>query len=102
MHSTRFVTDFASLITAVDRLMVDIGSVAQTDGNGFKPNGQARAVTLNGTISTLRDPAQRFVKTLQHSEVKPNRDPSLFNELALNLGRATTLKDAADTFAAYC
>src|SRR6266481_1201844 len=79
--ATRFVTDFTRLITAVDRLMMDIGIATEKEGNAIKTNGDARPLTLNGTISTLREHAHSFVKSLRHFELLFDRIPVPFMEL---------------------
>ncbi|HYR84201.1 MAG TPA: ATP-binding protein [Terriglobia bacterium] len=79
--AARFVTDFARLITDVDRLMVDIRSAAEQDGTSGKTNGRPRKSTLNDTISTLRDHARVFVKSLRYYGVLHDRVPIPYLEL---------------------
>ena len=64
--AARFVTDFTGLLTAVDRLMVDVGVTVETAGNRPKSNGELSPLTLSGTISALRGHAQSFVKSIKH------------------------------------
>ena len=79
--AARFVADFAGLIKAVDRLMVDISSAIETEPASAVPHSNGQPPTLNGTISTLRDHAQSFVKSLQHFQLMIDRIPVPFMEL---------------------
>jgi PAS domain S-box-containing protein len=79
--AARFVTDFTRLITDVDRLMVDIGNAAEKPRDPARANGDAQKLTLNGTISTLREHAQSFVRSLRQFELPLDRVPVPFMEL---------------------
>ena len=94
--ATRFVTDFTRLITAVDRLMMDIGIATEKEGNAIKTNGDARPLTLNGTISTLREHAHSFVKSLRHFELLFDRIPVPFMELDEKARILRTNEECAD------
>jgi signal transduction histidine kinase len=94
--AARFVTDFTRLITDVDRLMVDIRSATETESIGGKVNGRPRKHSLNDTISSLRDHARLFVKSLGNDGA-----PSL-HELVVSLSRAYTLRSVADIVGHYC
>ena len=79
--SARVVTDFARLITDIDQLMVDVGSTTTLNGCARKPNGQARRPSLKGTISSLREHAQTFAKSLRQFECLLDHVPIPFMEL---------------------
>jgi signal transduction histidine kinase len=108
----QFVTDFTGLITAVDRLMVDIGGAIRTEMPAVKPNGHARPLTLSGTISTLHNHAHSFLKSLKRLELplerngtnhlKGNGNPPPLSQLAVTLARAQDPKTMADTVKNYC
>ncbi len=87
--AARFVTDFTRLITDVDRLMVDIRTAAEQENIPAKTNGRLRKPSLNDTISTLRDHARVFVKSLRHYGVLHDRVPIPYLELD---GKARILK----------
>src|SRR6266850_45556 len=87
--AARFVTDFTRLITDVDRLMVDIRGAAEKDGIAGKVNGRPRKSSLNDTISTLRDHARVFVKSMRSYGVLHDRVPIPYLELD---GKARILK----------
>ena len=87
--AARFVTDFTRLITDVDRLMVDIRTAAEQENIPGKTNGRLRKPSLNDTISTLRDHARVFVKSLRHYGVLHDRVPIPYLELD---GKARILK----------
>lgn len=97
-----FVTDFKRLITDVDRLLVDVRNVAGREATRPKRNGSSAAVTLNDTISTLRDHARSFVKSLgQYDPIGQDGARSLAGFL-VDLSRADTLKSVAETVGDYC
>ncbi len=77
----RFVADFTRLITDVDRLMVDIGSTTEQGTGPWKSNGEERNLTLNRTVSALREHAQSFAKSVRHFELLYNQVPVPFIEL---------------------
>ncbi len=100
--AAQFVSDFTSLIAAVDKLMVDI---AGTNGKRYedKPNGGTRPDTLNSTISTLRAHAHWLVKApIQSMPSEPHTEIPSVLDLIVNLGDAPTLKSMADTLGDYC
>jgi signal transduction histidine kinase len=74
--AARFVADFTRLIRDVDRLMVDLRSSTESERvlTPGKTNGQAPKPTLNGAISTLREHARSFVKSLRYIESDRSRN----------------------------
>jgi signal transduction histidine kinase len=97
MVSTRVMTDFMSLLTAVDRLMVDIGHAMEAPRDLVRANGDARPLMLNRTISMLQHHAESFAESLRHVGDSP-----CIHEVVIELSRAHSQQSMADTLGSYC
>jgi signal transduction histidine kinase len=85
----RFVTDCGQLVADVDRLMLDITSVTRNGVNHRKANGEHHKPTLTHSISTLRNHARSFAKSVRQFGTIHERLPIPYMELD---GRARILR----------
>ena len=77
----RFVTDCGRLVADVDRLMLDITSATKNGVSHGKVNGEHHNPTLTHTISTLRNHARSFAKSVRRFGTIHERLPLPYMEL---------------------
>src|SRR5262245_27375747 len=110
LPAARFVMDFKRLITDVDHLMADIRIAVSEEGISATQKDSLRGASLNDTISSLREHARLFERSLKHYRLLDERDPIAATALngnsmlglAAQLSFATSLKTAAQVVGAHC